>query len=119
MDTISEIFDGVEDVSDNFYQIDLNKVLVFDTGVWPSRMDRGVITLIRGTLFQMIISIAYYTKRITEPEKLPKFTEIVKEEVQVMIEKLREDALKELGSLNKENIAEAGAEASADNALPG
>jgi hypothetical protein len=105
IDNIEDIFDNIGDFYDFDYQIELNKLLVIENYSISDRMKRGVILLIRGTVFQIMISTDYYRKRVIDPETMPIFLEIVKGEVSAMLERLREVAIEELGELNKKHAA--------------
>jgi hypothetical protein len=105
IDHVGGIFDNIEDFSDFSYQIDLNRVLVVENFFVEDTMSRGVVLLLRGTIFQIMMVTDFYRKRVTDPEDLPALLEIVKDEVAQMLEKLRDEALNEVGNLNEKHAA--------------
>jgi hypothetical protein len=105
IDLIADIIDDIEDFNDLSYQTNLNKILIFETTYVESGMARGVITMLRGTFFQIILATDYYRKRIPDKEKLLVFMEIFKDEMHAMLEDMREVALEDVGTLNEQHAA--------------
>jgi hypothetical protein len=103
-DRLIDIVEDVEDFSDTTYQIKLNQILLYEDfqNDSDSDMERGVVVLLRGSVFQIMFAFDYYYKRIIETDKKEAFGDFFRDEFASMMDRLRAEAFKELGNLNEE-----------------
>ncbi len=96
-----EIIDGFEDFTEKRYLIDINKRLSGTKGRW----DHAISTLMRGTLWQMLIALEFYDLRLQQEEKRPEIHAKAKEKLLATLDQMRDIARDKLGELTSKSEA--------------